>query len=50
MFIITARDIIYREDKEVMEVLTKEEAQQWAKQFREEYPKGDGYKVTVKEA
>lgn len=34
---------------EEQECTTKQEADNWVKQFKEEYPKDSGYKIKVKE-
>ena len=47
MFTITVKDTTYRTTAEEQTCTTQQEANQWAKQFRAEYPRDCGYKVTV---
>lgn len=49
---VTVRDVycgvkdVYLEE---WDCATKEEAQNWVKQFKQEYSKDDGYKIELKE-
>lgn len=50
MFTVTVKDrYCGAKDRheESVDVITKEEAQAWSKQFRAEYPKEDGYSVKI---
>lgn len=49
---VTVRDVwcgVPGKYAEEAEVTTKEEADAWAKEWRQEYPKDGGFKVTVRE-
>lgn len=49
MFTVTVRDTYIRNQVEEQTCTTKAEANDWAKQFRKEYPADSGYKTTIRE-